>query len=671
MFNKIRIIASEGDNFNQISSFYESLSNERLQEIDVNPKEVQNLTEIEVEAFIDATSFDFQLIPTLNSLAEVLRGFLELFVVCKNAVVSLEDIKINYGIRKILITAVDFNSNQGSVTHETRVKVKNVRVWPRFSYETLAGVQEVAEKVKSLMKISDQKIKTQKILLIGPSGTGKSTLIRNLSLETNAFLFEITSSDVVKSFPGDTEACLREIFNKASALTTVFNEKLSIIMIKNIELLCPKEVDPKDTAHVSRISSQVMRLLENLEKNIIVVVTTSNIEGVDLRLRRAGRIDEEIFLKMPDFVQREAILRVLLPSVMPQKVVEGLVKDLAFRTNGYVGSDFALMTKHLMRHKLKTSFDENDVTKWDFFISEVLKKVTPSSTKGEFESRLLLEKGFESIGGMENLKSTVRTSILGPLRNPEAFARFNLSPPRGILLYGPPGCAKTTFARCIAAETKMTFFATSAAEIYSPYVGKAEKYLVKLFNQARISAPSIIFLDEIDALVGSRNQSSSNDVQSRILSTLLTEMDGIGASKQANSQLISKQILIIAATNRPDMIDDALMRPGRFDKLIHVPAPDEKGRFAILETVKLRIPFEENVDFGKLAAETDGFSGADMINLCNEAALVSATRDLTTERVTQADLEEAGRSVRPSLTENQIKSYYEFENRVKGTFKGG
>lgn len=672
MHNKILIIPNNAVNLkgsDNISAFYESLSTDQLEEVEVDNKHLVDLSSISVDVFIDCAAFNVSLIRNWKSLEKVVTGFLELFVVCKNAVVSLEDIKVNYGIQRFFVTETDTNQ-QGFVTCATLVTINKVRVWPRYSYEALAGVSEAEKKIQDVLSLNslENPVTLQKVLLIGPSGTGKISLIRNLSLQNNAHLFEITSNDVIKSLPGDTEAGIRETFERAKSLTKILRGQSSIIMIKNIELLCPKEVDPKDTAHVLRISSQVMSLLETLEKGVVVIGTSSNIEAVDLRLRRPGRIDEEVFIRMPDVTQREEILRKLLLSVMPENVIESAVKDVAFKTNGYVGSDLVLVVKHLTRVKLRDIHNDRmivDDTKWEAMILEALKKVGPSSMKGEFENRLSLNKGFDTIGGMDTLKSTIRTSVLGPLRNPESFERFGLTSPRGILLYGPPGCAKTSIAQCIASETKMTFYSTSAAEIYSPYVGKAEKYLVKLFNQARISAPSIIFLDEIDALVGNRNKSNSNDVQSRILSTLLTEMDGIGSSRQATAQLMSKQLLVIAATNRPDMIDDALMRPGRFDKLIHVPAPDEKGRLAILNTVKNRIPFEQKVDFDQLAKETEGFSGADLINLCNEAALVAATKNLKATHVTQDNLREAYQNARPSLTENQIKCYYEFESQVK------
>uniref|UniRef100_A0A336L5T3 Splicing factor YJU2 n=1 Tax=Culicoides sonorensis TaxID=179676 RepID=A0A336L5T3_CULSO len=626
MNNKILLIPDNPSKISDLDKNFlsnESFQCDQLKEVQVNRKCLVDFLSISIEINIDCGTFDNILIKDLQSLKKVVKGFLELFIVSRSAVVSLDDIKTNYGIKRIIVIESEpGNDSQGFVTNETTIQIKNIRAWSRFCYDPIVGIENVANKIQDIFTSDLNANNLRRILLIGPSGTGKTTLIRNLSLLNNAHLFEISCNDVIKSLPGDTEAGIRKIFEKAHSIAQIFNQR-SVIMMRNIEILCPKEFDSKDAAHISRISSHVMNSLENFEPGVIMFGLTSNLEAVDLRLRRPGRIDEEIFISMPDLKMREEILRKLISNEVHSDKIEDIIHDLAFKTNGFVGSDLALIKKHMSRMKQK-----NLNANWDTVACETLKKVNPSCMKGQFENKLPLNKSFDNIGGMDSLKLTIKTSVLGPLKHPEAFDRFGLCPPRGILLYGPPGCAKTTIAQCIASETKMTFYATSAAEIYSPYVGKAEKFIVKLFNQARISAPSIIFLDEIDSLVGNRNKSKSNDVQSRILSTLLTEMDGIGGSRQSTAQTMSRQILVIAATNRPDMIDDALMRPGRFDKLIHVPAPDEKGRLAILNKIKERIPFGKSVDCMKLAQDTERFSGADLINLCNEAALVAATENL-------------------------------------------
>lgn len=242
-----------------------------------------------------------------------------------------------------------------------------------------------------------------------------------------------------------------------------------------------------------------------------------------------------------------------------------------------------------------------------------MKSILPSVLRDNVGSVTRSSLKLNSIGGMNELKKSLLTCILGPLRNPEVFDRFGIQSPKGILLYGPSGCAKTTITKCLAGETQMTLISVSSAEIYSPYVGEAEKFIVKLFNQARMSAPAILFFDEIDTIVGNRSKGGSTNVNTRILSTLLTEIDGFGGS-QGNQ----KAILVIGATNRPDLIDDALMRPGRFDKLIHVPAPDYQSRICILKHIAERMPILDDVKLQDVAVKTNNFSGADLVNLCNE-----------------------------------------------------
>lgn len=273
-------------------------------------------------------------------------------------------------------------------------------------------------------------------------------------------------------------------------------------------------------------------------------------------------------------------------------------------------------------------------------------------------------ENFKTIGGMNDLKHNLQNSVLRGLASAEVFRKFNLNIPKGILLYGPPGCAKTTFAKCLATEANMTFIATSGAEVYSPYVGCAEKFISKIFDTARKNSPCLIFLDEIDTLIGKRNAGSSSDVQTRILSTLLTEMDGIGLNMRSAKLLNSEnKILVVAATNRPDMIDDALMRPGRFDRLIHVPPPDFYSRLAIFEIYKQKMPFSDDVELEVLSNLTENFSGSDICNLCNEVALRAFMKNFEVSQITRNDFEETLSETKSSLTSKQIQWYYDFENK--------
>ncbi|XP_058462686.1 ATPase family gene 2 protein homolog B isoform X2 [Malaya genurostris] len=362
---------------------------------------------------------------------------------------------------------------------------------------------------------------------------------------------------------------------------------------------------------------------------------------------------------MPSEEHRKDILTVVLERT-GFAIDASVLNEIIKRTAGYAGSDLELLI-----HTIQRSIDRNPSIALIETVDQCLKKIRPNSLRNSIGVLSSLTNTLDSIGGMETLKKTLRVSVLGPLQHPQAFQRFGLSYLKGILLYGPPGCAKTTIARCLAAESRMTFVSVSAAAVYSPYVGQAEKLITRLFNQARLSAPAVIFLDEIDALVGCRSMQGtrSNDVHIRVLSTLLIEMDGIGGSFQSSmaSSDDSRNILVIAASNRPDMIDGALLRPGRINKLIHIPAPDVSARLEILKKVSANVPLADDVCLHRLAEQTERYSGADLRNLCSQAALHAASLDDDIHQVTMAHFQHVLQESGPSLTHEQIEWYFQYE----------
>lgn len=616
------------EDFNiEILNFYQNATDSPIKQVTSLNEDPVEFKSITVDLFISGKNFKINFFENLHSIQRVLKGLLTYFTFTKNCLIDLEGLRENYGLERVLVTNViaeETPAMVGYVGSSTVINIHNTFTWMDHTISNLIGVEELENSLFELITF-DSPYKNRwhrsKFLIIGPSSTGKASLVRNLAIKLNCYLLEIVNNEIIGSLPGDTEATLRSIFQKAHKLAKLFKEQRVIIFIRNIDIICPKDVDPNNSSHIKRSSLLLMNLLEDItEERVIVLATTSNIEDVNPNLRRPGRINEEFFIKMPDQNERYKILSSLVMETFGIcDFNELLAHQLSLRTNGYVAADLSLIVKHLDRGISKKNQSGTELTCDDYLslIEEVLRKIRPSLGKGEFECKTVTDKTFDSIGGMEQLKQTIRLSVLGPLQRPDVYERFGLSPPRGILLYGPPGCAKTTFAQCIANETHMSFLSTSAAEVYSPYVGKAERYLVKMFNQARAMAPAIIFLDEIDALIGTRS-GNTHDVQTRILSALLTEMDGIGGSVQMASSNKSKAILVIAATNRPVMIDGALMRPGRFDKLVHVPAPDEAGRLAVLK--KQKIPFDVDVDLEEISRTTINFSGADLLNLCNEVS---------------------------------------------------
>lgn len=613
--------------------------------------------------------FNKALISNNKIFEEYVKNVLKLFIFKQNCSIDVSQlVDPDFYIEKFIVTKTDSEEDEiGKISEKTILEIKKNYKNSSINHQPLGGLSKIYKELAECFEYREKNI-TNQILLIGQSGSGKSSLINNLVIEKRCKLFPIRSSDVLKQYPGETEEILRNIFKKVEDF--ILNEKkcLPVIFIKDIEQFCPKESKSEEKSHISRISAQLITLLDKIssKKDILVIATTSQIELLDLNLRRPGRLEHELYISVPSAVERNNILEVILNPTFGEN--KEIVEYLSDRTHGFVGADLSLLIQHAVRKIVRNKTIDIKTEELKEIFNEVLKTVKPSSLRSNIGTQSLDNFSMSKIGGMESLKKTLEISILAPLKRPESFLRFGLQPPKGILLYGPPGCAKTTIAKCLAAETHMTFLSVSGAEIYSPYVGDAERFLVKLFHQARISSPVIIFLDEIDALVGSRSTKGErrSEVQTRVLSTLLTEMDGIGIKVESSGGISSdNSIIVIAATNRPDMIDDALMRPGRFDKLIHVPAPDEPSRLDILKIFTKNIPLEVDVDLNSIAERTYNFSGADLFNVCNEAALHALTIDRETTLVKNSDFQSVLSNLKPSLTEKQITWYKEFEMKHK------
>ncbi|XP_017070628.1 transitional endoplasmic reticulum ATPase [Drosophila eugracilis] len=492
-------------------------------------------------------------------------------------------------------------------------------------------------------------------LVVGPVGCGKSRLLGEFMRRHSCNCFYITASHVLRSYPGETEEELRRIFQSAETFKEQLRPLLPIvILIEDLELLCPSTsvADAKNLSNALRISAELYKLIDALPPGIICVATSGTPDSLHEHARR--RFIREVSIEMPSEEQRRQLVDDLCRE-HDLELSETLLDHLARNTQGYVMADLILLLRRVQQELLTK--DDSNVEE---IFRQSLLRTQPSASRSTDVRVSKMACGFEVIGGMESLKRTLQVSVLAGLRQSAAFARFGLSLPKGVLLYGPPGCAKTTIAKCLAKEADMTFIATSAAEVYSPYVGCAEKFISRIFDTARKNAPCLIFLDEIDSLVGRRTVSSGGgggQVQLRILSTLLTEMDGIvGGSSQ-------QHILVVAATNRPDMIDDALLRPGRFDKLIHVPAPDVESRLELLKLHRQRMPFHENVVLEEIALRTDRYSGADLCNLCNEAAIEAFQRDFEATEIQLQDFEKVLIKQKSSLTQSQIDGYYKFAYR--------
>ncbi|XP_058834220.1 ATPase family gene 2 protein homolog B [Topomyia yanbarensis] len=631
-------------------------------------EEIYIFEKISVELRVDCTKLNLELTRDRRELAELVKDLIRTLYLSKNCIIRLDNFEdTNYGIVGVLVKSTLGQGSYGQIDSSTVLEIDDIIFTGHKSKRSthLGGLSVSKVELQKCLKLEVK----ENVLLAGPSGSGKSSLIAQLAEQGNHPVFCIRGLDFVKSFPGETELELRRIFERLEQFTKTFGGmNKSILLVKDVDTLCPKLSNKKgeDMSNIARISSQFTALLDKLQisdTRNIMIGTTSYIENLDSKIRRPGRLGREIFIRIPSEKQRQKIISVLLKRT-GFEIYSTVLDEIIKRTQGYAGADLELLI-----HAIQRSVDRNPSNEMMNAVNECLQKMRPTSLRNSIGLISGLTDTLDSIGGMEKLKKTLRVSVLGPLQHPQAFRRFGLSPLKGILLYGPPGCAKTTIARCLAAESRMTFVSVSAAEVYSPYVGHAEKLITRLFNQARLSAPAVIFLDEIDSLVGNRSMQGvrSNDVHIRVLSTLLTEMDGIGVSLQSTVATSddSKNILVIAASNRPDMIDGALLRPGRLSKLIHVPAPDEVGRLEILKKVSAKVPLAQDVCLQQLAKQTERYSGADLQNLCSQAALHGAALDENIQQVSMAHFQHVLEESGPSLTSKQIEWYFQYEAKHK------
>ncbi|KAK6157832.1 hypothetical protein DH2020_012080 [Rehmannia glutinosa] len=552
------------------------------------------------------------------------------------------------------------------------------------------------------------------LLLYGPPGTGKTSLVRAVVRECNAHLSVISPHSVHKSHAGESEKILREAFAEAA-----YHAKLgkpSVIFIDEIDALCPRR-DPRREQDI-RIVSQLSLLMDSNEyrstfgSHVVVVASTNRVEAIDPVLRRSGRFDPEVEVSTPNEDERFQILKA--PYLYTRKLPLDSNVDLkviAASCNGYVGADLEALCREAVTPGLKNSSDAHqDVTQCSITMDDWKQArlvVGPSITRGVTMEIPVVS--WDDIGGLKDVKKKLQQAVEWPLKHSSAFSRLGISPMRGILLHGPPGCSKTTLAKAAACAAQASFFSLSGAELFSMYVGEGEALLRNTFRKARLAAPSIIFFDEAD-VVGAKSFSTadftvrllktsmstaicsyfslaayfchfddilnfymficngrgggsngSTTVGERLLSTLLTEMDGL---EQA------KGILVLAATNRPYAMDDALMRPGRFDLvscllstlILYVPPPDLEARYDILRVHTRKMKVENDIDLRRIAEDTELFTGAELEGLCNEAGIVALREDISATVVCNRHFQAVMRSLKPALTRQEIDSYASFKN---------
>ncbi|XP_069572602.1 ATPase family gene 2 protein homolog A [Brachyistius frenatus] len=502
------------------------------------------------------------------------------------------------------------------------------------------------------------------VLLYGPPGTGKTMIGRAIANEIGAHMTVINGPEIMSKFYGETEARLRQIFSEAS------QRQPAIIFIDELDALCPKR-DGAQNEVEKRVVASLLTLMDGIGSEghsgqLLVLGATNRPHALDPALRRPGRFDKELEVGVPGAAERADILRKQLSCVPCSAAAEEL-KQLADAAHGYVGADLAAVCKEAGLRALKRALGASHPAASD---QQLMGTVTVTLQDLRWATSVVKPSAmrevaidvpkvrWSDVGGMEEVKLKLKQAVEWPLRHPEAFTRMGIQPPKGVLLYGPPGCSKTMIAKALANESGLNFLAIKGPELLSKYVGESERAVREVFRKARAVAPSIVFFDEIDALAGERGSSSgSGGVGDRVLAQLLTEMDGI-------EQL--RDVTVLAATNRPDMIDKALMRPGRLDRIVYVPLPDAPTRLEIFSLQFRNMPVAENVSLDDLVTRTDKYSGAEITAVCREAALLALQEDIKARRVQARHFESALDAVKPRIPDSLVQSYVGYQRQHGG-----
>ena len=586
-------------------------------------------------------------------------------------------ILINVMGNQLPLVVSKVNPSPARIVWETKVQisktpVKGISKEKLIRYEDIGGLKKEISAVREMVEIPLRNpeifdklgVEPPKgVLLYGPPGTGKTLLARAVASETDAHFITLNGPEIMSKFYGQSEENLRKVFEEAS------KNAPSIIFIDEIDAIAPNRNEVSGEVE-RRVVSQLLTLMDGLEARgqVIIMASTNRPDSIDPALRRPGRFDREIVIGMPNRIGRKEILEIHIKNMPLDKDVD--LEELADLTIGYSGADISALAKEAAMRALRPvipEIKENGgklskkvlnglIIKKEHFLDAV-RIIEPSAMR---EVAVEIPKvNWKDIGGLEDVKQALRESVEWPKKYLKLYEDAGIKPPQGILLYGPPGTGKTLFAKAVANEVNANFIVVKGPELLSKWVGESEKGIRKIFSKARQVAPSIIFFDEIDALVTTRGKSFDSGVSDKVTAQLLTEMDGVSKFND---------VLIMASTNRPDLLDKALLRPGRFDKIIYVGMPDEKARKEIFKIHTRAMTLAKDVKIDKLAKNSENYSGADIEAICREAGLV-AIREAVIKKKKKLDVksehfEKAMSKIKPSFVQQEKEQWKEIEKKM-------
>jgi len=542
---------------------------------------------------------------------------------------------------------------------------------PHISYEDIGGLQEELQNVREMIELPLKHPELferlgidppKGVLLHGPPGTGKTLIAKAVANEAGANFYTINGPEIMSKFYGQSEENLRKTFEEAE------KNHPAIVFIDEIDAIAPKRDEVQGEVE-RRVVSQMLTLMDGLKGRgrLIVIGATNRPDSIDPALRRPGRFDREIEIGVPDRQGRMEILQIHTRNMPKSEDFD--LETLGDTTYGFVGADLAALAREAAMRALRRYLPEIDldkpiptevlekmqVTLQDF--KDALKMIEPSALR-EFMVEVP-NITWDDVGGLEEIKQQLKEAVEWPLKYPEAFDTMGIRPPRGILLYGPPGTGKTLLAKAIANESGANFLSVKGPEILSKWVGESEKAVRELFKKAKQASPSIVFLDELDSIAPRRGVYEGSHVTESVVNQLLTSVDGLESMEG---------VVIVGATNRPDIIDPGLLRAGRFDRLLLVPAPDEKARLAVLKIHTKKMPLAKDVDLESIAQMTKGYVGSDMESLCREAAILALREDIKAKKVTSKHYDAALKNVRASVTEDLVKYYTKLSEQLGQSF---